>query len=451
MDIDLSNPVPERYEPQIRAALERLVRDNGKDRAWEIVVSVLMAGLNVGREMAERVGRAVVKDVFDKSAPEPTTPPVGDYEWRADRMVLAGVDRDWMMLAPVEVASTARACGCTGVSIEMVGNDSFVSTSFDDISARYNALLAACRARKLVLFVCVVNDWIQAKDWQHVPKLEAAVLGGGPEGVIVQPVGETHTENGKAYEKRCVTLFAGWNRCANGDGGRPKSKPSWADYIAWHSAGLSNAPRGAIEITDHGTSIRDIGYFSVQKVREYARAAKSRGCAFGLYRYVGMGDNRSPASLSVAASAEAWRAISEVYSQKTQSDVPAQPFVDQIDVSRAVWGGTNNKVDPASARITVEMRSAKIVGGNVRVDYSPPASWWGSESDHLKFPRGLAAWREGGTVYVAHYDWFNRGQSVKTIGNLTNGYTRRPVGTVYLAIMSNDQTERTNFVAGGAL
>ena len=164
-----------------------------------------------------------------------------------------------------------------------------------------------------------------------------------------------------------------------------------------------------------------------------------------------MGDNRSPASLSVAASAEAWRAISEVYSQKTQSDVPAQPFADQIDVSRAVWGGTNNKVDPSTARITVEMRSAKIQGGNVRVDYNPPASWWGSESDHLKFPRGLAAWLEGGTVYVAHYDWFKRGQSVKTIGNLKNGYTRRPVGTVYFSIMSNDQSERTNFVAGGAM
>jgi hypothetical protein len=92
------------------------------------------------------------------------------------------------------------------------------------------------------------------------------------------------------------------------------------DYIAWHTGGMnatSTAPKGSIEITDHGEKIRWIGYFDAGKVRELAKNCKKRGVGFGLYRYVGMADNSSPPSLSVDASVPSWKAMGDVYSSST--------------------------------------------------------------------------------------------------------------------------------------
>lgn len=124
---------------------------------------------------------------------------------------------------------------------------------------------------------------------------------------------------------------------------------------------------------------------------------------------------------------------------------------DAISLSRVRWVSPN-QIDIGKASITVQMKSAKIEGGNVRVDYSPPSSWWRSSSEATKFPRGLIAWQSGGETLVGHFDWFKPTQTVKTLGNVTNGYLKaRPsVGQeVYFLIASNDGKERTNVVSGG--
>lgn len=130
-----------------------------------------------------------------------------------------------------------------------------------------------------------------------------------------------------------------------------------------------------------------------------------------------------------------------------------EPLQDAIDVSRARWA-SRNSFDLSRAPAVIPMASAALIdgGSKVRVAYDGPGGWWNSNTDALKFARGLVAWESGGQVYVAHYDWFRPGQTVKVTGNIGNGYVNPapPRGTaLYFAIASNNKNERTTFAAGG--
>jgi hypothetical protein len=126
---------------------------------------------------------------------------------------------------------------------------------------------------------------------------------------------------------------------------------------------------------------------------------------------------------------------------------PTQPaIVDDLDISNVKQVGSNNGLPRLTSIPALHtINSARVEGSNVRLSYNVPSSYWSSQSDHMKFARGWVFWQDGGQVYGAHYDWYRPGQTVKTLGNLYNGYvTRRPVGRLYFALIANDQSARTN-------
>lgn len=126
--------------------------------------------------------------------------------------------------------------------------------------------------------------------------------------------------------------------------------------------------------------------------------------------------------------------------------------VDELDISKGVvqvCSNTGNNLRGLESIPALHtMTSARVEGSNVRVAYNVPSSYWASSTEATKFARGFVFWKEGDTIYASHYDWFRPGQTVKTLGNLYNGYvTRRPVGTLYFALISNDAKARTNIKA----
>lgn len=136
----------------------------------------------------------------------------------------------------------------------------------------------------------------------------------------------------------------------------------------------------------------------------------------------------------------------------TVPEVPPVPVsVDELDISGAIQvcsNPANNLRNLSAIPANHRMISAQVQGSNVRVAYDIPSSYWSSTSDHLGFARGFVFWQDGGQVYASHYDWFKPGQTVKTLGNLYNGYvTRKPTGTLYFALISNDGKQRTNVKA----
>jgi hypothetical protein len=244
-----------------------------------------------------------------------SSPSLKNYQWDAAKLCIAGVDRDWLQLKPSEVCDLAVKTGCNAISIEMVAND---NTNFNSQAEKYPEYLKETRKRKLVMFVCIVNDWVNANYYKgSAQKMRDIVIKSGSEGVIAQPVGETHTSQGAAFEKETVRMLKekGFKTCCNNDGGRPNSKDGM-DYAAWHSSGVNantNCPKGFIEITDHGQKIDWIGYFNADRVQQIAQNAKNRGAGFGLYRYVGMGNHGSPKSMPVSASKDSWTRMGKIY------------------------------------------------------------------------------------------------------------------------------------------
>lgn len=382
------------------------------------------------------------------------------YQWDAKKMTLAGVDRDWPDLNPAELCEAAVAAGMTGVSIELVADDRFIDNPAG-AAMPYTALLHECRARNLVLFVSLVNDWINPAKYGAADTLLATVLRAGPAGVIVQPVAETHTAKGSAFESKAFTALeaAGFKTCYNGNGGRPSRRPSGYEYAAWHSGGAndaSTAPAGYLEITDHGEKIRWIGYFNVDRVRALAVNARKRGCGFGLYRYVGMGDNGSPDRLPVSASVPSWRAISAVYGVSgVVTQAPSAGTDARTVVGAKLLGPHKSKAVPERARQSKRLFSAELRGSqDIKLSYET-LGWPDNNSgigDNID-GRVLFFWEEGGELVGGHYEWKRPGQTVRGLKNVHDGYLdgRRPPGgaRVYVCLMSNDGKERTNLVLAG--
>lgn len=386
--------------------------------------------------------------------PPPATPSA--YVWDVARMVLAGVDRDWLHLDPVEVCRAVAASGCTGVSIEMCADDDGAKVAPDVRREKYFALLREARARKLVLFVSVVNGWMSdAAINKHGQAFLGHVLAGGPEAVIAQAVGEIQTDTGRRFERDATAKLraAGFKTCWNGSA-RPASKPAGYDYAAWHTcttSGDSTAPRGMIEQTDCGSTIRWIGWVDAGKVEKLARSAKSRGAGVALYRYVGMSDF-GPKTAPLWT--EAWSRMAKVYGALSTPDAPIVNTggPDALDVSGGtVQVASNNKMQPSEAMITKRMISARIAGGLVHWQYDS-LGWSVKPGSKPTNGRCHIYWQEGGTIYGGHFDWLGVGQQAKTLGNVSNGYlTRRPPSgtTVYFCLISHDKRERTNLIAGG--
>ncbi len=133
---------------------------------------------------------------------------------------------------------------------------------------------------------------------------------------------------------------------------------------------------------------------------------------------------------------------------------PLDPLgdLDAIDIRGARLLGTHAKVDPAYAKITKQLTSADLRGGEVILDYETlgwPAnnSGIGSDIDGRVYMLWYGA---DGKLTGGHFEWKRPGQGSKGIGNVLDGYLSGqkppPGATVYFGLLSNDGTERTNFV-----
>ena len=190
------------------------------------IKSILDAGIKAGILVIKKENETSIIQP-EETIPDLTVP---DYfEFDARKLVLAGADRNFPDYNPKELVTLARSCGCNGISIEMVANDRYFTIGADKVRKPYLDLLKECRKQNMTLFVCIWNDWAPVKYIKsHAEKFLSYVVEGGPPGVIVQPVGETHTSEGRAFESRAKSQLKkdSFLICYNGNGGQPRSKPS---------------------------------------------------------------------------------------------------------------------------------------------------------------------------------------------------------------------------------
>ena len=197
--------------------------------------------------------------------------------------------------------------GCTGYLIELAGGTGIESKAWTEewvreIEQHYIWLLKECRARRLWLFVSIINDNMgQGKYGDKNPKLEKVypialkllemVKKHGKKGVYVQAVAETQTSSGAKFEKDAIARLNGFNLVYNGSYGSPsKPIPGMANY-AVHPAKIGQKnPSNAFVVSDHGLIIRELnrgGSLVAKgepgKVSTWANSVKKAGCPVCAY------------------------------------------------------------------------------------------------------------------------------------------------------------------------
>ena len=192
--------------------------------------------------------------------------------------------------------------GATGYMIEMAGwadstGKMWTDGWLKDIESMYDWLLAECRARKLWLFVSIVNDNMGkgkygdkgpelAKVYDKAQKLVKIVKDGGKDGVYVQPVAETQTSAGAKFEQYCIQQLNGFPLVYNGNGGHPTKIAAGMSAYAVHPSRIAAPnPGNAFAISDHGLIIRELniggsisGHGDPVRIRKWASNVKSQGC-----------------------------------------------------------------------------------------------------------------------------------------------------------------------------
>jgi len=170
--------------------------------------------------------------------------------------------------------AAAAACVEFGARVLHIEFIKWIGTGLPDLNAtklHYAALLEACRRRRVTLFVSSFNDNAhlskhgrvgRATPKKYLEQVAAIILAYGPEGVVVQPVGETQTEVGKWFEQHWKAVGKGFPLVYNG-GSRPTRVPSGYKYAAYHPRSTSDTfPAGLVAVTDTGTILHELGLYS---------------------------------------------------------------------------------------------------------------------------------------------------------------------------------------------
>lgn len=323
-------------------------------------------------------------------------------------------------------------------------------------SARFALLLSECRKRNLWLWVMDINTNDKAMkgitSLSDVSRINAAMMKHGVQGVMRTAMNEDDGNTNAKLREDYENVVAG--SMPDNQTISSFERESWAVYTDLHPSKIDKIKsypkgKGTFVTSDNGTVIDEMtlgstlggdGRADIAQHVRFATEAQKIGASWCNYAFL------------TVYQQELQDALGKVISRDGgQGEIPTPDGKDAVNISRVEWVSPN-KIDLSKALITLEMKSARIEGSNVRVDYKPPASWWKSDTDAMKFPRGIIAWESGGKVIVGHFDWFKKGQTVKTLGNVTNGYLKaRPsVGQpIYFLIVSNDGRERTNVCAGG--
>ena len=170
----------------------------------------------------------------------------------------------------------------------------------------YHRLITAARKRKVVAFVSALNDNSHLPKYDNTPtvysmaelnKVLDIIMAEGPEGVIVQPVGETQTSRGREFETAAWHRLtqAGFRTCYN-RGSRPTSVPLNWTYAAFHPTSIDQTvPAGVACVTDTGAILRDGGWprqlggyhkFDPNMVRLYGERCRVWGVSCTLYGFL---------------------------------------------------------------------------------------------------------------------------------------------------------------------
>ena len=191
--------------------------------------------------------------------------------------------------------------GATGYMIELAGWANSTGKMWTDswlksVEQEYNWLLDECRARKLWLFVSIVNDNMGkgkygdkgpelSKVYAYAQKLVKIVKNGGKDGVYVQVVAETQTATGRVLEQYAVQQLAGFNLVYNGNGGHPTGPIVGMSNYAVHPGKVAQSnPAHAFVISDHGNIIRELangainGRGNPDQIKKWATLTKAKGC-----------------------------------------------------------------------------------------------------------------------------------------------------------------------------
>jgi hypothetical protein len=227
-----------------------------------------------------------------------------------------GISYNWPTMDHALLCEELAKAGCNATDIEFMGltvstKHGYRQGGAEALKKDYLSLLKECRKRNLTLIVSIVNDNMHIRKWgqsgqddlAHWPgeceRAAQIVMEAGPANVMVQPVAETQTSQGRAYERRWLAAFnaAGFRTVYNG-GSRPSSNGgAWTR--AYHSCKLSDLGNGAniLLIPDCGTAIdayTDNGNFNSGTVvnpgiaADFARRGRARGNGVCIYTGTGI-------------------------------------------------------------------------------------------------------------------------------------------------------------------
>lgn len=215
----------------------------------------------------------------------------------------------WADGAPVEEAAkllhseikAMAASGWDGYQIELWGWVNHVGATPEEgierIRAIYPKLVQWCREEGMWLFVCGANDNQHlgkygsearrlSQDGDQIAECLKIVAECGSDNVIVQPVGETQTPEGRHVEIEWANDLGSLGfYLVNNNGSRPHGKKTWSDAYCVHVWSMEDAedfdPEAWVNNDTHSAIIEmsadgtDHGPCNPEAVSEYVSAARS--------------------------------------------------------------------------------------------------------------------------------------------------------------------------------
>jgi hypothetical protein len=203
-----------------------------------------------------------------------------DYGKAPHELRGAGVDNCWMNIDPWEQARLLRESDCNFTSIEFLGWPSVTGRNYwenpDPLKDKYEKYMKAMRAYRITVLVSIMNDnkgtgkyGDDGKSVSHyktqIRRARDIVIGEGKEGVIIQPVGETRTGDGRVFEVETIQICAqrGFKTCYN-RGSRPGTIDG-CNYQAHHPFKTTDmGPVGCFVITDTGSILSILDTYANQ-------------------------------------------------------------------------------------------------------------------------------------------------------------------------------------------